>query len=95
MNERQNVGVAVMARVEAGEGETERWATGQGVQRKRPKPLRHFHPEVLTDEEVHRLLAACSARPTGVRNRALLVVLYRAGLRINEALSLYPKDVDA
>ncbi len=40
-------------------------------------------------------MAACSSRPTGERNRALLVVLYRAGLRINEALSLYPKDVDA
>ncbi len=96
MNERQNVGVAVMARVEAGEGEAERWAAGQAVQRKRrSKPLRHFHPEVLTDDEVRRLMTACSARPTGVRNRALLVVLYRAGLRINEALSLYPKDVDA
>jgi len=91
MNERQ---MRVMARVEAADGE--RWATVQAVQRKRrPKPLRHFHPEVLTDDEVRRLMAACSARPTGVRNRALLVVLYRAGLRINEALSLYPKDVDA
>ena len=91
MNERQ---AAVMARVEATDGE--RWATGQGVPRKRrSKPLRHFHPEVLTDDEVRRLMAACSSRPTGVRNRALLVVLYRAGLRINEALSLYPKDVHA
>ncbi len=53
MNERQNVGMAVMARVEAGEGESERSATGRAVQRKRGrKPLRHFHPEVLTDDEV-------------------------------------------
>ena len=40
------------------------------------------------------LMNACSKRPTGGRNRALLAVLYRAGLRINEALSLYPKDLD-
>ena len=41
------------------------------------------------------LLAACSRRaPTGIRDRALLTVLYRAGLRIEEALDLKPADVD-
>jgi len=40
-------------------------------------------------------MKACSKRPTGGRNRGLLAVLYRAGLRINEAMSLYPKDLDA
>jgi integrase/recombinase XerD len=30
---------------------------------------------------------------TGIRNRALIAVLYRTGLRITEALSLYPKDI--
>jgi site-specific recombinase XerD len=49
---------------------------------------------VLTPAEVAALLAACSSRPTGVRNRALLVTLYRSGLRITEALSLLPKDLD-
>jgi site-specific recombinase XerD len=33
--------------------------------------------------------------PTGVRNRALVVLLWRAGLRISEALALMPKDLDA
>ena len=33
-------------------------------------------------------------RATGVRNRALLVLLYRAGCRISEALRLRPKDLD-
>ncbi len=56
---------------------------------------RRFPPEVLTDDEVARLLRACSRRaPTGLRNRALIAVLYRAGLRISEALDLFPKDVD-
>src|SRR5262249_15121110 len=38
---------------------------------------------------------ACSNRAsTGIRNRALLVLLYRAGCRISEALRLLPKDLD-
>lgn len=49
--------------------------------------------EPLEKEEVHALLAACSTRaPTGIRNRALLVVLWRGLLRINEALNLKPAD---
>jgi len=41
------------------------------------------------------LRAACSRRaPTGIRNRALLAVLFRSGLRIFEALALFPKDLD-
>jgi site-specific recombinase XerD len=32
--------------------------------------------------------------PTGLRNRALIALLYRSGLRINEALSLHPKDLE-
>jgi integrase/recombinase XerD len=51
-------------------------------------------PEVLTAEEVYALIDACGRGPAGRRNRALLVVMWRAGLRISEALSLYPKDVD-
>ena len=52
-------------------------------------------PEPLTPDEVRSLINACSSRaPTGIRNRALLVVLYRGGLRISEALGLAPKDLD-
>ena len=37
----------------------------------------------------------CSRRaPTGVRNRALIAVLWRCGLRIGEALALAVKDFD-
>jgi len=53
-----------------------------------------FQPETLTLEEVQRLLASFSQRPEGIRNCALIAVLYRTGLRINEALTLYPKDLD-
>lgn len=55
---------------------------------------RRFPPEVLSPEEVGRLLAACSPGPMGVRNRALIAVLYRTGIRIGEALALLPKDLD-
>lgn len=56
---------------------------------------RRLPPEPLTREEVERLLASCGRGKTGVRNRALIAVLYRAGLRISEALALRPADVDA
>ena len=56
---------------------------------------RKLPPELLTPEDVRALLAACSATaPTGMRNRALVVTLYRAGLRLDEALTLLPGDVD-
>ena len=52
-------------------------------------------PEPLTTDEVKSLLVACSNRaPTGVRNQALIVTLYRGQLRIGEALGLRPKDLD-
>jgi integrase/recombinase XerD len=60
------------------------------------KPTRRFPAEPLTLTDVEALRAACSRRaPTGIRNRALLAVLFRSGLRISEALALFPKDLDA
>jgi site-specific recombinase XerD len=56
---------------------------------------RRFPAELLSPEEVRALLRACSSRaPTGIRNRALIAVLYRGGLRISEALALRAKDVE-
>ncbi|MBX3316694.1 MAG: tyrosine-type recombinase/integrase [Phycisphaeraceae bacterium] len=61
----------------------------------RPKPKRRLPPEVLTDEEVRALLDACGRyTPVALRNRALITLMYRAGLRVSEALTLQPKDVD-
>lgn len=54
-----------------------------------------FPPEVLTPAEVRALLHAPSGRaPTGLRNRALIAVLYGAGLRLAEALALKVADVN-
>ncbi|MHB1568248.1 MAG: tyrosine-type recombinase/integrase [Solirubrobacteraceae bacterium] len=52
-------------------------------------------PEVLSEAEAVALIRACSSRaPTGIRNRALIAVLWRSGLRISEALALELRDVD-
>lgn len=54
-----------------------------------------YPAEILNPAEVAHLFRSCSNRaPTGIRNRALITVLYRAGMRISEALALKPKDVD-
>lgn len=68
------------------------------------KPKKHSAPhnkgvtlpvEILTEEEVEALMGACSRRGlAGIRNRALIAVLYRGWLRIDEALSLRPSDVN-
>lgn len=59
------------------------------------KKGRRFPAEVLTRDEVTRLFRAVGKRSSiAARNRALLAVGYRCGLRVNEALSLLPKDVD-
>ena len=51
--------------------------------------------DVPTDDEIRALVTACSTRaPTGVRNRALIAVMWRCGLRIAEALALRAADVD-
>lgn len=55
---------------------------------------RKFSPQVLTHAEVCRLLAVSRPCLTGRRNRALIAVMYRAGLRVSEALALYPRDLD-
>jgi site-specific recombinase XerD len=54
-----------------------------------------YPPEILTPAEIASLFRQISTKTSiGLRNRALLTVLYRAGLRHSEALGLYPKDVD-
>lgn len=50
--------------------------------------------EVLTPEECRALLRHCGRGVTAYRNKAIIVTLWRAGLRVAECLALRPKDVD-
>jgi integrase/recombinase XerD len=61
---------------------------------KPPNAGRRFPPEPLTRAEALALLGGFGRGPCGQRNRALCVLLWRSGLRISEALALYPRDVD-
>ena len=52
-------------------------------------------PDVLTDDEVDRLLAAPNIRThTGLRDRAIMEVALRAGLRVSEICDLRADAVD-
>jgi integrase len=60
-----------------------------------PNAGKRFAAEPLTSAEVSAIIAQCSRRaPTGIRNRALLTLFYRSGLRVSEALALRVSDVD-
>ena len=59
----------------------------------RNKGLR-YPPDPPTVEEIVAVMAAAGDSPEGIRLRGVIVVLWRAGLRITEALSLAETDLD-
>src|SRR4051812_30863548 len=54
--------------------------------------LGHSHPPTV--EEIVAVMRAAGQSPDGLRVRALIIVLWRAGLRISEALALAESDLD-
>jgi site-specific recombinase XerD len=56
---------------------------------------RRYPADPPTVEEIIAVMRTAGAGPDGVRLRALIVVLWRAGLRISEALALAETDLDA
>ncbi|MFP5450634.1 MAG: tyrosine-type recombinase/integrase [Thermoleophilia bacterium] len=51
--------------------------------------------ELLSEGDMRALMAALSCRSSsGLRSRALIAVMWRAGLRVSEALALLPRHVD-
>lgn len=60
--------------------------------RRRKAPPR---PQIYTDLEVQMMLRSLSRRGSaGVRNRAMVAVMWRCGPRCQETLDLMPEDVD-
>lgn len=55
---------------------------------------RHYPANPPSTEELVAMLRACPTTPCGRRLRALLIVLWRSGLRISEALALEERDLD-
>jgi len=53
---------------------------------------RKFHPETLTKEEVMGLIGACTKGISGLRNKVILIVFYRCGLRVAEVVGLRYSD---
>ena len=59
-----------------------------------PQKFAHL-PTFLTQEEIARLFAAPDVKtPEGIRDRAILELLYASGLRVSELISLKQTDVD-
>ena len=74
----------------------------KGYRPKRPPATkgRHFPPDPIAVGDIVKLLDACApTRPgktyvlSSLRCRALIVILWRTGLRINEALALEERDL--
>lgn len=58
------------------------------------KKGKKYPPEILTRQEIMALLAVLPDTWYGKRNRALIITLWRAGLRLSEALDLEVRDVN-
>src|SRR5919198_1776454 len=52
-------------------------------------------PKTLTKEEALKLLSQPNKKaPTGLRNRCMMQLMYRAGLRSSEVINLSPRDIE-
>jgi integrase len=71
-------------------------ATPPGYHHGRPPRNRglRYPPDPPTVEEIIAVMRAAGDDREGIRLRGLIVVLWRAGLRISEALALAESDLD-
>ena len=73
----------------------EGWAAADPAEEVGSPRLAHRLPPVLGVDEVEKLLEAPdTGNPLGLRDRALLELLYAAGLRVSEAVNLRVGDLD-
>jgi integrase/recombinase XerD len=71
------------------------WRKKPEPQAQRPKGSRKRKlPKVISKDEVAAIFAACGTdTPKQRRDYCILLLMYRAGLRVGEAVRLYPRDV--
>ena len=69
-------------------------ASGNRARRRPTNRGRHFPADPPRTEEIIAVMRGCGETAHGIRARALIVVLWRAGLRIQEALDLNELDLD-
>lgn len=67
---------------------------GSGVGAIPGRKLSSRLPRTMSDADAARLIDSCDGTPKGVRDRALLELLYATGARISEASALDVRDVD-
>ena len=53
---------------------------------------RKFHIDTLSKDEVMALAEQCNKGASGLRNKVLIIVLYRCGLRVSEVLGIRSSD---
>jgi len=70
------------------------WVSGNPAQRLRAPKLARRLPEILRPEEVVAVLEAPGDSPAGLRDRAMLELLYSSGLRVSELCDLDLAHVD-
>jgi site-specific recombinase XerD len=69
---------------------------GQPDEEPKRKSRKKKLPKVLPGAEVRALLAAAdNGTPRGTRDRLMLELMYRAGLRVSEVTTLKPRDVES
>ncbi len=68
----------------------------KGYRKGQPNPNKgkRFYADTYSREEILALVDGCNCGPSGLRDRALIVLLWRTGLRISEALGLRLHDVN-
>jgi site-specific recombinase XerD len=59
-----------------------------------PNKGRKYPPKPFAPEVVQAILDACPDTSTGIRNRALVTLMYRAGLGVSETLNLRTSSID-
>ena len=69
-------------------------APGHRARRPTSNRGRHFPADPPRTEEIIAVMRCCEQSEHGARARALIVILWRAGLRIQEALDLNELDLD-